>query len=91
MVFNASDFWSNPLGNVISCYTDVLGGFFFAVIMFMFMGYVLMKTESWATTSVVGLLISICFAAVLPSIVMFIIVVLVVFVFASIVVDVVIL
>lgn len=91
MPFNASDFWNNPIGQAISPYTDILGPFFFAIIMFMFMGYVLMKTESWAATSVVGLLISICFAAVLPTMVIFIIVILAAFTFASVIIDVVVL
>lgn len=88
MPFNASDFYSNPAGQSIVCYTDVLGGFFFAILMFLCMGYTLMKTESWGATSVIGLLISILFFAVLPSIVILIICIFVLFTFASIIVDV---
>jgi hypothetical protein len=88
MPFNASQFYSNPAGQAIACYTDVLGGFFFALLMLLFMGYTLMKTESWGATSVIGLLISILFYAVLPQLVILIICVFVLFTFAAIIVDV---
>lgn len=91
MPFNASQFYTNPAAQSIAVYTDVLGGFFFAVLMFLFMGYTLIKTESWGAASAVGILISILFGAALPSIVIFIIAIFCVFTFAAILLDVLIL
>jgi uncharacterized membrane protein len=91
MPFNASQLYTNPAAQSVAVYTDVLGGFFFAILMFLFMGYTLIKTESWGATSIVGLLISILFYSLLPSIVILIICIFVLFTFAAILVDVLIL
>jgi hypothetical protein len=88
MPFNASEFYTNPAAQSVSCYTDIIGGFFFAILMFLIMGYTLVKTESWGATSAIGLLISILFYAVLPSIVILIICVFVIATFAAIIIQV---
>jgi hypothetical protein len=83
--FNATDFFNNPIGSSTIVYTQVIGGFFYAAIMFLFVAYVLMKTESWPAASVVAIFIALAFTAVLPSIIIFIWAVAAVFVFAAII------
>jgi hypothetical protein len=83
--FNASNFYTNPIGQSTIVYTYILGGFFYAIIMFLFVGYTLMKTESWPAASVVAIFIALIFSAVLPAIIIFIWAIACVFVFAAIV------
>jgi hypothetical protein len=91
MPFNASNFYSNPAQNTLAAFIDPLGIMFFGVIMFLIMGWVLIKTESWVAATSVGILITICFSAALPVMVLYLIGIAAVFVFAAVIIDVVIL
>jgi hypothetical protein len=91
MPFNASDFYSHPAENTLAAFIDPLGVAFFGIIMFLIMGYVLMKTESWVAATSIGILITICFAAAMPAMVLYIVGIAAVFVFAAVIIDVVIL
>jgi len=91
MPFNASRYYTNPSAETISAFTDPLGILFFGVVMFIVMGYVLLKTENWVSATAVGLLISLMFAAALPALVLYIIGIAAVFVFAAVLIDVVLL
>ena len=91
MPFNASNFYQNPAQNTLAAFIDPLGVMFFGIIMFLIMGWVLMKTESWVAATSVGILITICFSAALPVMVLYLVGIAAVFVFAAVIIDVVIL
>ena len=91
MPFDAPNFYSNPAQNTLAAFIDPLGIMFFGVIMFLIMGWVLIKTESWVAATSVGLLITICFSAALPAMVLYLIGIAAVFVFAAVIIDIVIL
>jgi len=88
MPFNASDFYNNPAGNTLAAFVDPLGVVFFGIVMFIVMGYVLMKTESWVSASAAGLLIMLLFSVALPAVIVYIIGITAVFVFAAVLIDV---
>ncbi len=91
MPFNASNFYDNPSGNILAAFIDPLGVVFFGIIMFIVMGFVLIKTESWVSASGIGLLILLLFAAALPAMIVYLIGITAVFVFAAVIIDVVLL
>lgn len=85
---DVSHFFSNPVGNAVSSYTGVMGVWFYAVIMVVVGGYVLMKTESWAAASGIFILGAIVFSALLPPYVIFLWAIAAACSFAAILVDV---
>lgn len=91
MPFNASEFYTDPAGNTLAAFVDPLGIFFFGIIMFVCMGYILMKTESWASATTIGILITLLFSAALPALVLYLVGIAAVFIFAAIIIDVIIL
>jgi hypothetical protein len=89
--FNASDFYNNPAQNTLAAFIDPLGVLFFGILMFLIMGWVLIKTENWVSATAVGILMTILFSAALPAMVLYLVGIAAVFVFASVIIDVVIL
>lgn len=91
MPFNASGFYENPAANALAAFIDPLGVAFFGILMLLVMGWVLIKTESWVAATSVGILLTICFSAALPALVLYLVLIAAVFVFAAVIIDIVIL
>jgi hypothetical protein len=91
MPFDVTNFYSDPAPNVLAAFIDPLGVIFFCIIMFFLMGMVLIKTESWVAATAVGLLITLCFSGVFPALVLLLVGIAAVFVFAAVIIDVVVL
>jgi hypothetical protein len=87
MPFNASEFYTNPIAQVLACYTDALGMIFYAVILLVVMAIVLLETESWPAASAIGIFIAFVCALILPSYILVIFLVVGAFSFAAMVID----
>lgn len=85
--FNASTFYSNMIGNVLAVWLNLLGVFFYAFLLLLIFVYVLLHNESWPAASVVGLFMLLIFGAVIPQIIVLLVIIAVIFVFAGMIVH----
>lgn len=84
---NLTNWFTNPAAETVAAYTDIIGVFFYIVVLLIVDGYVLIKTESWGAASVASILIAIVFSAILPAIIVFIWAIAAVFSLAAVIVD----
>ena len=86
-MFNITNFFNNPATGIVAAYTDVIGVWFYVILLVIIDGYVLIKTESWGAASVVAIFMALIFSAILPAYIVWIWSVAAVFTFAALIVD----
>lgn len=72
MAFDITNFFNNPVGEVVQTYTGLMGVWFYAGLMSVVGIFVLQKTESWQTCGASFILMALLFSAVLPAYIIFI-------------------
>jgi hypothetical protein len=81
------NWFNNPVAESLAAYTDVIGIWFYVLLLIIIDGYVLIKTESWGAASIVAIFMAIVFSAILPAYIVYIWAIAAVFSLAAVIVD----
>ena len=84
---NLTNWFNIPVAETVAAYTDIIGAWFYVLLLIIFGGYTLIKTESWGAASALAIFMALIFSAILPAYLVFIWSVAAVFSLAAVIVD----
>jgi hypothetical protein len=69
---NITNFFTNPIGESVAVYVNILGPYFYGIITTVIGIYILMKTESWQAAGASFIFMALLFSGILPAYIIFI-------------------